>query len=243
MSIKEGTSNQQIIEEEDKNEEEQESSELAEPVIYNCPCHYCNDDSIVPATVGFPMPKFHIEAVMPNFSFSGIESSSYQKQEKWLVLFSIPNRKHSINASEIVSFNENFPRFEEINTDLLMITPESIYSINSWCITPKTEGGIGNINFPLGSDISYCIHRRYGFLNDDEINRGTVIIDPNGIIKHISINDQNVGRSVEEILRLLKAFQFSQENGQVCPAMWKEGDTAINPNVKDSKDYFVQKYE
>ena len=181
---------------------------------------------------------------MSDYSFSSIESSSYQSQGKWLVLFSIPNMKHSINTSEIVSFNENYSRFDEVNADLLMITPESIYVLNYWSTTPKEEGGIGNVNYPLGSDIGYCIHRRYGFIDeDDEISRGTVIIDPDGIIKHISLNDQNVGRSVEEVLRLLKAYQFSRENGQVCPAMWKEGEPAIKPNVNESKDYFVNKYE
>lgn len=125
-----------------------------------------------------------------------------------------------------------------------MVIPESVYVINSWCTTPKAEGGIENVSFPIGSDIGYCIHKRYGFMNDEnEIYRGTVIIDPDGIIKHISLNDQNVGRSIDEILRLLKAYQFAQENGQVCPAMWKEGDQAISPSVKESKDYFIQKYE
>ncbi|KAK8838833.1 peroxiredoxin [Tritrichomonas musculus] len=243
MSNQEGSKNQEQTEEEEKNEEEQEASEAEGSIIYNCPCHFCGDDSIVPATIGFPAPKFHIEAVMPDYSFCGIELSSYQKQGKWLVMFSIPSRKHSINASEIVAFNENYSRFQDINADIIMIIPENIYVINSWCLTPKAEGGIENISYPLGSDISYCIHKRYGFVDDDNIYRGTVIIDPDGIVKHISLNDQNVGRSVEEILRLLKGYQYAKENGEVCPAMWKEGDPTIKPNITDSKEYFAHKYE
>ncbi|OHT11709.1 Peroxiredoxin-1 [Tritrichomonas foetus] len=229
-------------EEEAVNEEEQEAED-PEPKVYDCPCHYCGDDSIIPATMGCLAPNFHVKCMMPSGQFNDRELSDYRG--KWLVIFSIPSRSSVINASEIVAFSENCHRFKDIDCELLGITPESEFVVNAWCSTKKEEGGIGYLHLPIGADLNHCIHRRYGMLDSENTNfyRSTFLIDPEGIVKHISISDPRVGRSVEEILRLVKAFQFVSEHGEQCPAMWKEGDPAIKPNPTESKEYFDQKYE
>lgn len=235
---------QQNIAEEEHNEEEQESAEPLKPDIFRCPWRNCYEGDNVFAAISSPAPKFRVEAVMPNEEFTDIHLTSYQQNEKWLVLFSIPNLNSSINASEVVAFSQNYHRFQEINAELLLIAPESVFALNAWTTIPKSEGGIEFVNYPLGADIGCWIHKKYGLYDreNDIFFRGTIIIDPEGIVKHISINDPNVGRSVEEILRLVKAFKFSRENGQVCPAKWKEGDMAINPSVNESKQYFETKF-
>ncbi|KAF4791188.1 hypothetical protein TURU_132767 [Turdus rufiventris] len=84
------------------------------------------------------------------------------------------------------------------------------------------SGGLGKMNIPVLSDLTKQISRDYGVLLEGPgiALRGLFIIDPNGIIKHLSVNDLPVGRSVEETLRLVKAFQFVETHGEVCPANW-----------------------
>ena len=107
----------------------------------------------------------------------------------------------------------------------------------AWIKTPRSEGGLGNISYPLIADISKEISRNYGVLveeHDDELFgaalRGLFIIDEKQVIRSIQINDAPVGRSVDEALRLIQAFQFTDKNGEVCPANWKPGSKTIKPD-------------
>ena len=108
----------------------------------------------------------------------------------------------------------------------------------------KKEGGIGNISFPLISDFDKTMAEDYRVLvneGDDSgvTYRGSFLIDPNQNVRQITINDLPVGRNVEETLRLVRAFQFVEEFGEVCPANWKKkGDLTIKPDPQKSKEYF-----
>uniref|UniRef100_A0A914E7J7 thioredoxin-dependent peroxiredoxin n=1 Tax=Acrobeloides nanus TaxID=290746 RepID=A0A914E7J7_9BILA len=96
------------------------------------------------------------------------------------------------------------------------------------------------MKIPLLADTNHKISRDYGVLKEDEgiAYRGLFIIDPKGILRQVTINDLDVGRSVEETLRLVQAIQFVDEHGEVCPANWKPGSDAIKPDVKESQEYF-----
>ena len=107
----------------------------------------------------------------------------------------------------------------------------------AWIKTARTEGGLGNINYPLLADISKSMSRNYNVLVENPEDpmfgaalRGLFIIDGDGKLKAMQINDDAVGRSVEETLRLIKAFQYAAEHGEVCPANWKPGDKTIIPD-------------
>ena len=96
------------------------------------------------------------------------------------------------------------------------------------------------MQIPLISDLTKSISRDYGVLLEDEgvALRGLFVIDPKGIVRQITINDLPVGRSVDETLRLVKAFQFTDEHGEVCPADWNPGQESMKPDPKGSKEYF-----
>lgn len=96
------------------------------------------------------------------------------------------------------------------------------------------------MNIPVLSDKSMSIARSYGVLNEDSgvPFRGLFIIDGKGILRQITINDLPVGRSVDETLRLVQAFQYTDEHGEVCPANWKPGQKTMKPDPKGSKEYF-----
>ena len=108
-----------------------------------------------------------------------------------------------------------------------------------WIETPRNDGGLGGLNYPLVSDLSREIATKYDVLLDGGVAlRGSFIIDPNGTLRQATINDLPVGRNVDEAIRLIKAFQYTEEHGEVCPAGWDEGSDTIKPDVQGSKEYF-----
>lgn len=99
------------------------------------------------------------------------------------------------------------------------------------------------MNIPLLSDLTKSISKDYGVLLEDKglALRGSFLIDPKGVVRQMTINDLPVGRSVDESIRLLKAFQFTDKHGEVCPANWNEGKETMRPDPKGSLDYFKSK--
>lgn len=97
---------------------------------------------------------------------------------------------------------------------------------------PRNAGGLGKIDIPLLSDIKKEISTDYGVLNDaGSAFRGTFLIDNKQILRHVSINDLGVGRNVPEYLRLLQAFQYNAEYGEVCPAGWTKGSASMKTTL------------
>jgi peroxiredoxin (alkyl hydroperoxide reductase subunit C) len=119
---------------------------------------------------------------------------------------------------------------------------DSHFTHQAWANTSREEGGIKGINYPLVSDLTKQIARDYGVLIEGPgiALRGLFIIDKTGVLKHSTINDLNLGRNIEEVLRLLDAIDFSEEHGEVCPANWKKGDKAMVPTAAGLKE-FVKK--
>jgi len=145
-----------------------------------------------------------------------------------------------------LSRNSDFIRdriqeFKDINTEVIGISCDSHYSHIAWDKIPRTQGGLGGIKIPLVADLKKEITMRYGCLFEESGHpfRGTFIIDDKGILRIAHINDAAIGRSVDETLRLVKAIQFANEHGEVCPVNWKSGDRTIVPDPKKSKEYFA----
>ena len=117
---------------------------------------------------------------------------------------------------------------------------DSQFSHLKWIQTPRKEGGLGKLDYPLVSDLTKEISYKYGVLLDDSIStRGLFIIDAEGIIQHVTINNLPVGRNVDETLRLIAAFKHVQANpNEVCPMNWTPGDKTMNPDPEKSKEYF-----
>ena len=183
-----------------------------------------------------PAPDFEAEAVVDG-DFKTIKLSDYRG--KWVYLFFYPLDFTFVCPTEIIAFSEAAKQFEAINTQILGCSIDSKFVHLQWIKTPRAEGGLGGINFPLISDINKDISRAYDVLVDAGVAlRGSFIIDPNGIVRHAGVNDLPVGRSVKEALRLIKAFQFTDEHGEVCPADWEEGGDTIVPDPEKSKEYF-----
>jgi peroxiredoxin (alkyl hydroperoxide reductase subunit C) len=190
------------------------------------------------ARIGQPAPDFTGQAVFPSLEFEPVALSQFKG--KWLVLFSSPLDFTFVCPTEIIAFSEAYDRFTAIGAEIVGISTDSVYSHLAWIGTDRKEGGLGSIKYPLIGDLGAKISKLYGFYMCPAGHnlRGTAIIDPDGVVQHLSYNQPDVGRNIEEVLRLVKGYQFARSHGEVCPAQWQEGGATIKPNPKDSKDYF-----
>ncbi len=184
-----------------------------------------------------PAPDFTAEAVLKNGDFTEITLSSF-RDKQYVALFFYPLDFTFVCPSEIIAFSNRMKEFEECNTQVLGVSVDSKFSHFAWRNTPVENGGIGNIEFSLISDITKEIARDYGVLVNDAVAlRGTFIIDKQGIVRHATINDLPIGRNVDETLRVIHALQFNERHGEVCPAGWQKGSKAMTPNAKGVAAY------
>jgi len=189
------------------------------------------------ARIGKPAPNFKATAVVGQ-DFKEIELSNYKG--RYVVLVFYPLDFTFVCPTEIIAFSDRFEEFEKLNCQIIGISVDSQFSHLAWINTPRKDGGIGKTNFPLVSDLTKKISRDYDVLMEEEGHslRGLFIIDDKGILRQITKNDPPVGRNVDETLRLVQAFQFTDKHGVVCPINWKPGNETMVPDPKLSKQYF-----
>lgn len=185
-------------------------------------------------------PDFTADVVMPDNSFAQITLSSYRGKN--VVLFFYPLDFTFVCPSEILAFNKKLEEFKTRNTEVIGVSVDSKFTHLAWKKTPLDDGGIGNIQYPLVSDLNKNIAREYGILfNESVALRGLFLIDTKGVIRHSVINDLPLGRNVNEALRMVDALQFVETHGdQVCPANWQEGAEAMKPTAEGVATYLAK---
>ncbi len=187
-------------------------------------------------------PDFTAQAVMPDGSFQQISLSDYAGK-KYVLLYFYPLDFTFVCPTEIIAFSDAVAAFEERNVQVLGCSVDSHYTHLAWRNTPRSEGGIGDIRYPILADLDKSIAEAYDVLLPDGIAlRGLFLIDRNGIVRHQLVNDLPLGRSTEEALRIVDALQYFEENGEVCPANWHKGEKTIKPDPNASKEFFHEVY-
>lgn len=146
---------------------------------------------------------------------------------KWLVLFFYPLDFTFVCPTEILAFSDRIEDFEGVGAEVLGVSIDSKFSHRAWINTPRDENGIEGLKYPLAADITKLVARDYGVLIEDEgiALRGLFIIDPDGILQYEVVHALNIGRSVDETLRVLQALQA----GGLCGANWRPGDELLTP--------------
>jgi len=189
------------------------------------------------AAVTQPAPDFTGLAVVDG-DFKEISLKDYAG--KYLVLFFYPLDFTFVCPTELIAFSERMQEFTALDCAVVGVSTDSHFSHLAWSNMPRKQGGLGGLNYPLLSDFSKSISRDYGVLleGDGVALRGLFLVNPQGAVCHMSVNDLPVGRSVDETLRLLKAFRFVEEHGEVCPAGWDQGAPTIKPEPVASLEYF-----
>jgi len=188
--------------------------------------------------VGRNAPDFNLEGVL-NGRFNSYRLSDYSG--KWVVLFFYPLDFTFVCPTEILAFSDRLGEFRKLGAEILGASVDSKYSHLAWTEKPREQGGIKGLAYPLLEDLKKELAAAYGVLAEDGAValRGLFLIDPDGVVQHATVNNLGVGRSVDETLRVLQAFQLVREHGEVCPADWKPGTKTMKADWEKSKEYFA----
>lgn len=176
------------------------------------------------AKVGQPAPDFTM-ATTADLKTLSSKASLKDYRGKWLVFFFYPMDFTFVCPTEIRALSDRIEEFHELDAEVLGASTDTVYSHKAWIETPRDKNGIEGVKFPIASDITKQVARKYGVLIEEEgvALRGLFIIDPKGVLQYSVIHGLNLGRSVDETLRVLEGLQ----TGGMCPANWKPGQPLI----------------
>lgn len=189
--------------------------------------------------VGQMAPDFNATAVVDQ-SFKIVKLSDYRG--KYVVLFFYPLDFTFVCPTEIAAFSDRHAEFKALNAEILGISVDSEFAHLAWIQTERKLGGVGDLNYPLVSDIKKDISASYNMLDTESgvALRGLFIIDRDGVLQHATINNLAFGRKVDETLRVLQAIQHVQDNpNEVCPVDWQPGDKTMTPDPIKSREFFA----
>ncbi len=187
--------------------------------------------------VGKQAPDFSEKAVkgqeiIENFTLS-------QFRGKYVVLFFYPLDFTFVCPTELHAFNAKLAEFEKKNVQVIACSTDSWFSHAAWLNTPKKQGGIEGVAYPIVADFNKTIAADYDvLLSGGMALRGLFLIDKEGVVQHQVINNLPLGRNVDEALRMVDALQYTEKHGEVCPANWVEGDEAMSASTEGLHKYF-----
>lgn len=206
--------------------------------------------------VGKKAPSFSASAVVNGVEFVDEFSLDQYVGKKYVVFFFYPADFTFVCPTEIIAFQEKIEEFEDRNVALVGCSVDSKHSHWKWLQTELKDGGILGVKYPLVADPALNIAENYdvlagsyeyteegeaSFVGIPEAYRGLFLIDKEGIVRHQIVNDMPLGRSIDEVLRLVDALQYSEEHGEVCPANWHKGDRTLKENAESIASYLGDK--
>ena len=176
------------------------------------------------AMVGQPAPDFEM-ASTKNIEKLNENVKLGDYKGKWLVLLFYPLDFTFVCPTELTAFSDRYEDFQGINTEIIGVSTDSVYSHRAWLQTPRDKGGVEALKYPLAADSTKSVSRDYGVLLEDRgvALRGLFVIDPEGVLRYKVVHDLNIGRSTEETLRVIQALQ----TGGLCQAEWKPGQETL----------------
>lgn len=189
--------------------------------------------------VGKKAPEFQAKVVVGGEVKDGFSLSQYLGQ-KYVVFFFYPLDFTFVCPTEMHAFQDKLKEFEAKGVQVVACSVDSWFSHKAWLATPKDQGGIAGVTYPIVSDFHKKISQDYGILVEGlgAAYRGLFLIDKQGVVRHETVNDLPLGRNVDEVLRLVDALQFHEKHGEVCPANWTAGSKSMKPNEAGLKEYF-----
>ena len=206
--------------------------------------------------VGKKAPSFSAPAVVNGSEFVDGFSLDQYIGKKYVVFFFYPADFTFVCPTEIIAFQDKIEEFEKRNVAVVGCSVDSKHSHWKWLQTELNDGGVKGVKYPLVADPALNIAENYdvlagkyeyseegevSFVGIPEAYRGLFLIDMEGIVRHQIVNDMPLGRSIEEVIRLIDALQYSEEHGEVCPANWHKGDRALKENADSIASYLGDK--
>jgi peroxiredoxin (alkyl hydroperoxide reductase subunit C) len=185
-------------------------------------------------------PDFTAAAVMPN----GTIKEDFKLSDlrgRYVVLFFWPMDFTFVCPTEIIAHDHRLAAFKERRVEVVGVSVDSKHTHHAWRETPVEKGGIGKVQFPIVADIKHEITQAYGVEHPDGVAmRASFLIDKEGVVQHQVVNNLPLGREVDEMLRMVDALQYTEEHGEVCPAGWRKGDSAMKETAESVADYLAK---
>ncbi len=190
--------------------------------------------------VGKQAPDFTVPAVLGNGEIVDAFSFSEATKGKYAVVFFYPLDFTFVCPSELIALDHRMDEFTKRNVEVVAVSIDSHFTHNAWRNTPVNNGGIGAVKYTMAADLKHSIAKDYDVEADAGVAyRGAFIIDTTGKVRSQIVNDLPLGRNIDELLRIVDALQFHEENGEVCPAGWKKGDAGMNANPAGVAEYLA----
>jgi peroxiredoxin (alkyl hydroperoxide reductase subunit C) len=195
---------------------------------------------IMAVLVGKKAPDFTATAVLGNNDIKDITLSEFTKG-KYTVLFFYPLDFTFVCPSELIAFDHRLQDFKSRNVEVVGVSIDSQFTHLAWKNTPVDKGGIGQVGYALVADIKHEIAKAYDVEAEGGVAfRGSFLIDKSGVVQHQVVNNLPLGRDIDEMLRMVDALQFTEENGEVCPAGWKKGKKGMTASTEGVAAYLAE---
>jgi len=189
--------------------------------------------------VGDFFPVTTAPAVLADGSID--KNYEFVNKDGYTVVFFYPLDFTFVCPTELVAFDKAMPEFEARSCKVVGASIDSVHSHAAWRRTALKEGGIGEIGYPLLSDMTRDLSDPLGILNEDGVTyRASYLLDKEGKIRHMVINDLPLGRNVAEMLRMVDALAFYEQHGDVCPANWQKGDEGMKASREETGLYLAK---
>ena len=195
--------------------------------------------------VGRQAPDFTVACVsgtgeiVDQFNFYEATKNQYS------VLFFYPLDFTFVCPSELIALDKAFDAFSARNVKLVAVSIDSQFTHNAWRQTPVNQGGIGPVRYTMAADINHSVCRSYGVEHPEAgvALRGVFLMDQNHVVRSQMVNDLPIGRSINEIIRVVDALQFVEKHGEVCPANWQQGEKAMKPTPQGVAEFLTEHCE
>lgn len=159
---------------------------------------------------------------------------------RYVALFFWPMDFTFVCPSEIIAHDRRLARFKELDVEVVGVSIDSQFTHYAWRQLPVEKGGIGEVGFTMVADIKHDITQAYGVEHESGVAlRATFLIDREGVVQHQVVNNLPIGRDVDELIRVIEALKFTEENGEVCPAGWRKGDQGMKPTAEGVSSYLA----
>ena len=190
--------------------------------------------------VGKKAPDFTSAAVLGNGQIVEDYNFAAATKGKYAVVFFYPLDFTFVCPSELIAFDHRMEEFKKRNVEVIGVSIDSHFTHNAWRNTPVEKGGIGQVGYTLVADMKHSICQAYDVENEGGVAlRGSFLIDRDGVVQHQVVNNLPLGRDVDEMIRVIDALQFTEENGEVCPAGWNKGKKGMTASPEGVAAYLA----
>lgn len=189
--------------------------------------------------VGKPAPDFTVAAVLGDGRIVDGYTFSEAISGKYAVVVFYPLDFTFVCPTELIALDHRLDEFTSRGVEVVAVSVDSQFTHNAWRNTPVAKGGIGPVRYTMAADLSHAIAKAYDvhFEGAAVAYRGSFLIDKKGLVRHQTVNDLPLGRNMDEMIRMVDALQFFEQQGEVCPAGWKKGDSGMQPSPAGVASY------